>query len=395
MTAVAPIPTATKPAKGASAITIQRSALVEALAAIAPAISTKPSLPVLSMVRIAPDGDGVRMMATNIDQAVSRFVPAVLGSAVVEAFLVPAKRLAEIAAALPEGPVKLEPSGHHIRIAAGQASFKLNTTPASEFPTAPDFKPAASLVITAGQIVSLVEHVRFAASTEESRPILNGVLMQIGAAALRAVATNGHRLGVVETPRDDQSTGALAGLIVPPVVFEGIKRLFVAEELVTVSVNHTDNPTRVTFASDRASLSSSLIDGPYPSFEQVIPRDYEKAMTCERNGLISALKRVMPLAAEKTSKVKCALESGHLALVIETPDTGSAEDEIAAIATDAAPFTFGVNGTYLREILTHLPDADVSWAYKAPERATLLTPVSLPPGITRLQYVLMPVRLTD
>ncbi|MBW7933139.1 MAG: DNA polymerase III subunit beta [Gemmatimonadaceae bacterium] len=381
-----------RPAKSTAGVTIQRSHLADALAAIGPTVATKVALPVLSAIRIAAEERGVRLTATNLDQVVSCFCPADHACAGT-AFLVPAKRLAEIVAALPDGPVRLVPSGQSVKVAAGHATFRLNTLSASEFPSNAAFDPKATLVIAAGELVRLAEQVRFAASTEESRPILNGVLLEMGAAALRAVATNGHRLALVEAPRTDSAHDALADLIVPPVALESLKRVFAAEELVTLAVDSEKAPTSLRVFSDRASVATRLIEGPYPGYRQVIPSANDRLVRADRNDLLAALRRVLPLATNATARVRIALAGARLVLRVETPDAGSAEDEVPIQYPDGSNFTFAVNGHYLKEILAHLPPGELSWSFSAPERASLLMPEPLPAGSTAQQFVLMPVRL--
>lgn len=398
MTAVAPevssvAPVASPRGPKSAAITIQRSHLAEALAAIGSTVSSKPSLPVLSAVRIAVEGSGVRLTVTNLDQFVERQCPADAGG-VTGAFLVPCKRLVEIVAALPEGPVRLAPAPSAVKITAGHAHFRLNTVSAIEFPSGPAFEAKASLVVTAGEFTALADRVAFAASTEEARPILNGVLVQMGATALRAVATNGHRLGLSEIRRSGDAQHALADLILPPIVCESVKRLFAAEELVTIEVDHAVTPTSVRISSDRARVSSRLIEGPYPPYQQVIPRDNDRVISVDRHDLLAALKRVLPLAVTVTAKVRIVLAGGRMVLKVDTPDAGSAQDEVP-IQHEGETMEIGINGNYLKEILSHLPDGDVQWSFKTPERATLLTTASPPAGATRLDFLLMPVRLVD
>lgn len=226
---------------------------------------TKTTLPVLSNILLEASKTGVRLSGTDLDIAVSTVVPAQVDQE--GSITVPARKLAEIVRELPNASIRLSATGEQrITIECGRSRFKLLGLPKDEFPAFPAVKFDGGWKATAGNLQKLVTHVAFAASTEESRPILNGVLWELRPDRMRMVATNGHRLARMDVPAA-AAGGTQADLIVPPKALEQIRKLFGAEDEIDVarSENH------LGFRSPTTHVYTRLIEGPYPNYEQVIP----------------------------------------------------------------------------------------------------------------------------
>src|SRR5205807_1682531 len=217
--------------------TITRERLQEGLAAVAAAIPAKTTLPVLAnvLVEASKQGGGLRLSGTDLDIAVSTTVPAEVDAD--GAVTLPAKKLVDIARELPSGPVRVTAAGEAgVSIESGRSKFKLLGLPREEYPAFPAVKFEKAWKAAAGVVHKLVGHVAFAASTEESRPILNGVLWELRPDHMRMVATNGHRLAKMDVPAKGGST---ADLIVPPKALEQIRRLFAADEALEIAFSAT------------------------------------------------------------------------------------------------------------------------------------------------------------
>src|SRR5881409_839334 len=216
--------------------TITREQLQEGLSGVAAAIPAKTTLPVLANVLVEATKQGIRLSGTDLDIAVSTTVPAEVDTD--GAVTLPAKKLVDIARELPAGPVRVTAAGEaRVGIECGRSKFKLLGLPREEFPSFPVVKFEKAWKAAAGVVQKLVGHVAFAASTEESRPILNGVLWELRPDRMRMVATNGHRLAKMDVPATGGST---ADLIVPPKALEQVRRLYPAEAEIEVakSDNH-------------------------------------------------------------------------------------------------------------------------------------------------------------
>ena len=183
---------------------------------------------------------------------------------------------------LPSAAIRLTASGEQrVTIECGRSKFRLLGLPREEFPAFPAVKFEGGWRTSAKDLQKLIAHVAFAASTEESRPILNGVLWELRPERMRMVATNGHRLARMDVPTPPAGSAAQADLIVPPKALEQIRRLFGADDEVEIaqSENH------LGFRSATTQIFTRLIEGPYPNYEQVIPRENDKVRHRRQGGL--------------------------------------------------------------------------------------------------------------
>ncbi|HEY2849783.1 MAG TPA: DNA polymerase III subunit beta [Gemmatimonadaceae bacterium] len=367
--------------------TISREKLQEGLAAVAPAVPSKTTLPVLANLLVQTTEKGIRISGTDLDIAVSTEVIADVESA--GAITIPARKLSEIARELPPAPVKISAAGdQRITLECGRSKFKLLGLPKSEFPSFPAVKFEKALRIPSGDLQKLISHTAFAASTEESRPILNGVLWELRAEHMRMVATNGHRLAKMDVPVK-MASGSTSDLIIPPKALEQIRRLFPAEEELEVA----QGENHVGFRSPFTAVYTRLIEGPYPSYDQVIPRDNDKHAIIDKVALSGALKRMSVVASDQTHRIRLSFNSGMLKFSVSTPDLGEAQDELP-VRYNGDPLDIGFNAAYLLEILRYLPTEEIRLTFKAPERAATIEPEGWSDPAKYL-CLLMPLRLVD
>ena len=367
--------------------TISREKLQEGLAAVTASVPAKTTLPVLANLLVETTDRGIRLSGTDLDMAVSTELSADVDAQ--GAITIPAKKLAEIVRELPSAPVKVGAVGEQrITLECGRSRFRLLGLPRDEFPSFPAVRFDESWRIRSGELQKLIAHTAFAASTEESRPILNGVLWELRSDKMRMVATNGHRLAKMELPL--ASTGAPSGdLIVPPKALEQIRRLFPAEEELEIA--RGDN--HLGFRSPFTAVYTRLIEGPYPNYEQVIPKDNDRIALADKNALFSALKRMSVIASDQTHRIRLSFNAGMLKFSVQTPDLGEAQDELP-ISYEGDPLDIGFNANYLLEILRFIPTDEVRLTFKAPERAATLEPVGWQePG--QFLSLVMPLRLVD
>ncbi len=367
--------------------TISREKLQEGLQAVTAAVPAKTTLPVLANLLVETTDRGIRFSATDLDIAVSTEV-----SADVEtpgAITIPAKKLSEIARELPPSPVKIAATGEQrVTLECGRSKFKLLGLPRDEFPTFPQVRFNDSWRVKSGELQKLISHTAFAVSTEESRPILNGVLWELREERMRMVATNGHRLAKMELPVE-ASSAPPGDLIVPPKALEQIRRLFPAEEELEIArgENH------LGFRSPFTSVYTRLVEGPYPNYEQVIPKDNDRYAIADKASLTQALKRMSVIASDQTHRIKMSFNTGMLKFSVTTPDLGEASDELPVNYT-GDQLDIGFNATYLLEILRFMPTEQVRLTFKAPERAATIEPEGWDDAAKYLCLV-MPLRLMD
>jgi DNA polymerase-3 subunit beta len=347
--------------------TITRENLLQGLGAVAGSIPTRTTLPVLSNILIEAEEDAVRMSGTDLDTAVSVRVPAEVAEP--GAITAPAKKLQEIARELP-GATEMSTQGDAIFISSGRSRFKLNGLPKDEFPAFPKVDFASSRRVTGSDLQRLITHVSFAASTEETRPILNGVLWQLGDHEMRMVATNGHRLAKMTLAVEADGDASAADLIVHPKALMQVQRLFAGDTVVEVarSENH------LGFRSPEVQVYTRLIEGPYPNYEQVIPKDNDKSMVADKGQLTSVVRRMAIVASDQTHRVRMSLGGPMVKFSVESPDLGAANEELP-VEYEGDPLEIGFNAQYLLELLRYMPTDEVKMSFKAPERAATMQPL--------------------
>ncbi len=366
--------------------TITREQLSEGVSAVNAAVPTKTTLPVLANILLEATKDGLRLSGTDLDIAVGTTVPASVDQE--GAITLPARKLAELVRELPSAGIRVTTQGEQrVTIECGRSKFKLLGLPREEFPAFPQVSFDQAGKTTARELQKLVAHVAFAASTEESRPILNGVLWQLTGDRMRMVATNGHRLAKMEVPIG--GAGEPAELIVPPKALEQLRKLFNPDDEIEIgrSENH------LGFRSPSTVVYTRLIEGPYPNYEQVIPRENDKVATAEKAALMAAIRRMSIVASDQTHRIRMSFGDGSCKLSVTTPDLGEAQEEIS-LTYEGEPLDIGFNANYLLEVLKYMPTDEVRLTFKAPERAATVEPVGWDDPAAYLTLV-MPLRLLD
>ena len=364
-------------------VTLTRDNFQRGLSAVAATIPTRTTLPVLSNILVETFEEVLRVRGTDLDISVSVKTPAKIGRQ--GAITLPAKKVAEIARELPDATVELESDGGRVLLKCGKSKFRLHSLPADEYPSFPEVPFPDGWKLRSGELQRMSAHTGFAVSSEETRPVLNGVLWQLRGEEMRMVATNGHRLAKmvmkVEGPaREDD-------LIVPPKGLQQVERLFDAEDELVIARSES----HVGFRTDRAEIYTRLIEGPYPNYEQVLPGDNDKECVASREQLTAALRRVAIVASDQTHRVRLAFGPEKLALAVQTPDLGEAEDELA-VGYTGSPLEIGFNAQYLLEVLRFISTDEVKIGLSAPERPATFEPVG---GEEDYLCLVMPLRLME
>src|SRR5438132_1476177 len=248
--------------------------------------------------------------------------------------------------------------------------------------------------ITREQLQEGLSGVAAAIPAKTTLPVLANVLVEVTKQGLRlsgtdldiAVATNGHRLAKMDVPAKGGST---ADLIVPPKALEQIRRLFAADDALEIA--RSDN--HIGFRAGGTLVFSRLIEGPYPNYEQVIPRENDKVATADKAAMAAALRRMSVVASDQTHRIRLAFSGGAVKFSVQTPDLGEAQDELA-VTYEGEPLEIGFNAMYLLEILKYMPTDEVRLTFKAPERAATVEPVGWDDPASYMALV-MPLRLVD
>ena len=365
-------------------LSVTRDSLHSGMGAVSATIPTKTTLPVLSNILLEARDGKLTLSGTDLDISVSVAIEAEVE--VEGSVTVPAKKFAEIARELPTAPVHIHADGVEIRIESGRSRFKLFGLPADEFPSLPEVDSGDSWTMKASDLHELISKTSFAVSSEESRPILNGVLWQLRDGTASMVATNGHRLARLTVPLEGGGAPDV-DLIVPPKALQQVARLFEKEGEIAVSRSQN----HLAFRTPSRSVYTRLIEGPYPNYQQVIPSDNDKKATASRDSLAAAIRRMAVVASDQTHRVRMGFSEGTLSFRVQTPDLGEAAEEMA-VDYDGEALEIGFNANYLLEVLRYMPEDDVLIEFKAPERAATFRPAS---GELDYLCLVMPLRLLD
>ncbi len=368
-------------------VTIERAAFLRALNHVQSVVERRNTIPILSNVLVQAQAGQLRLTATDLDIEIVESVTAEVSRE--GACTVPAHMLYDIVRKLPDG-AQLElnqaPDAGRVAILSGRSRFALQALPPEDFPDLAAGDLPHRFQLSTAALKGLVERTRFAISTEETRYYLNGIYLHEVAAgsALRAVATDGHRLAQAEIERPEGAQG-MPGVIVPrKTVLELVKLIDGQEGDVEVSLS----PAKIRFSAGHLILTSKLIDGTFPDYERVIPRHNDKVLEVETRIFAEAVDRVSTISMEKGRAVKLNITRDRLVLTVNNPDSGSAEEEIVA-SYDGDPIDIGFNARYLLDVAGQVKSAQMKFSLADAGSPTIIRD----PGDEQALYVLMPMRV--
>ncbi len=368
---------------------IERAALLKAVAQAQSVVERRNTIPILANVLIEAEGDTARFRATDLDIEVVDLAPAKVDRA--GATTVSAVTLNEIVRKLPDGAlVTLSDNAQtgRLTIEAGRSTFALATLPREDFPVMASSDYASNFTAPAPLLRRLFDKSKFAISTEETRYYLNGVYMHVsdsdGAKVLRCVATDGHRLARIDAPLPMGAEG-MPGVIVPRKTVGEMRKLLDDDNaLIAVSVSET----KIRFATPTITLTSKVIDGTFPDYTRVIPQGNTKRLEVDAAEFAKAVDRVATVSSERSRAVKLTIDEDRLVLSVNAPETGNAEEELA-VAYGDEHLEIGFNAKYLLEIASQVDRENAVFLFNSSGDPTLMREGN----DTSAVYVVMPMRV--
>jgi DNA polymerase III subunit beta len=370
-------------------VTIERADLLKSLSHVHRVVERRNTIPILGNVLLRANNSDLSLKATDLDLEVIETIAAEVNPGGVTT--VPAHMFYEIVRKLPEGAqIVLEASGDRamMSIRAGRSRFTLQTLPESDFPDLAAGELTHKFVVGAADLKRLIDKTQFAISTEETRYYLNGIYLHaVGTGkslALRAVATDGHRLAQFELAAPAGVEG-MPGVIVPRKTVGEVQRLI---DNSTGEITIELSQSKIRLALDGVILTSKLIDGTFPDYSRVIPLGNDKLLEVDKKEFEQAVDRVSTVASERGRAVKLALSAGRLVLSVTNPDSGSATEELE-VGYDADPLDIGFNSRYLLDIAAQLEGDTAVLKLADPGSPTLLSDKEAKGAL----YVLMPMRV--
>jgi len=348
-------------------ITCERSYLAIALGVAGRAVSNRNTLPILSNVLLETEDDRLKLTATDLDTAIRCVIPASVAEN--GAVAIPAGILKDIVDKLADAPVTLELQDGKVTVRSGKSDYTILSLPAEDFPVVPEVSDGSSISIPQSTLKDMLRLTTFAASKEETRSILMGVLFEARNDALTLVATDTHRLAWKKTTLP-QAIETPVSAIIPARPLTELERVLKdsAEENVTVRFG----ASQVQFETDTVTLVSRVLDGQFPNYEKVIPKSTERKITFDRNEFLSAVRRVFIFAKQNSEKAILETKGDLLQMTAESQDMGKGYEEVP-ISMDGTDLKIAFNARYLMEVLG-IVDTD---------NATLELTGALNPGILR------------
>ena len=364
-------------------LTTKRDELVAKLSVVSRAVSTRAATQSLSGILLNAEEDGVSLSATDLEMGLKTKLDAEVEGA--GSVLLPGRLLAELARSLgdPKVEIELRESERDVEIRSGGSSFHLRTLASEDFPAFPE-EEGEPLTIPAPALAATVDLVARAASRDDMRPVLTGVLVSAAGTEMTMVATDSYRLAVKRTDLEGAIGGDLEANI-PAKALRELGRIVSTDGVGAVSVALLRN--QAVFRAGDIVLNTRLIEGQFPNFRQLLPESYEHDVRLPRQDLLDVTRRVSQLA-QRNAPLRLSFAPGELTIAASTPDVGDAEETMPA-AFEGEPLEIGFNPDFLREGIESVEGDEVMLRLISPLRPGLLQPVDN----EDFRYLVMPIRL--
>ena len=362
-------------------ITVGKDELVQALGVVSRAVSTRTSVQILSGILLEASRDGeLRIAATDMELSLRATIAAQTegdGSIVL-----PGKTFVDIARLLPSDDVTIEhrPAESVVHVTAGSAAYTLHTYNPEDFPRLPDVTSVQTFPVDREQLLETIQRVARAASRDESRPVLTGVLVQFAAGTLTMAATDSYRLAVKETELNGSAPDLEA--IVPGRALQELARIAASGDTVDVGVQ--DN--QVVFGTDAAWLTTRRIDGQFPNYRQLLPEQFEHELTLPRSELLEVVRRAAVMI-QRATPLQLRFADGELTVIARTHEVGESKESMPAPYSGDV-LEIGFNADFLRDGLESVDGDDIRFKLISP-----LRPAVLQGDGDEFTYLVMPIRL--
>src|SRR4026209_805912 len=374
-------------------VTVLQENLARGLGTVAKAVSPRSTLPVLANVLIASDEGRLRLSATNLEMGITCWIPARIdeeGSSTV-----PARTFVDLVTTLPSDQVllKLDPQTQTLNVRGGTSTNDIKCIDAQEFPPlpVPDFDGAVQ--INVGDCREMIHQVVFAASSDEARPVLMGVLIQVDKDKLTMAAADGFRLSVRKAVLSTPSAGSVSA-IVPAQALKELARVATdADEPIYMVL--PKGRGQVVFRVKDVEVVSQLIDGTFPDYQQIIPRSYKSRTLVSTSSLLKACKQAEIFAREGSNVARLNIKSAQgemqpseVEISATSEETGKNETIVEA-TVDGSGVLIAFNVKFLREVLEVVRTPNVALETSAPNAPGVVKPV----GDDQFLHVIMPMHL--
>jgi DNA polymerase-3 subunit beta len=373
-------------------LVVRKTDLLRELQLFQGIVERKNTIPILANVLLEANGAEVKMLATDLEVGLRSKCTATVSKG--GSLTLPAKKLYEIIKALPETDVRIEEDKGGVKVAADRFDSRMQTLPREDFPTLPDAPgqpTTSSATLPRDAVRRMIEKTQFAITGEDTRYFLNGALFILRADSMALVSTDGHRLAYIGVARE-KAKGAKPDdenrVILPRKTLLELGRLLAEGGEGDIRYERGEN--HLFFGVGDRLLISRMIDGQFPAFERVIPKNNDKHVEFDRDRLTSAVKRVALLSNERSRAVKFQIDKGKVEIASSSPEFGEAK-EVLMVDYAAAPVTICFNAQYVLDFLSVVETESVSLDFKDEMSQAVLKPLGAE-GYD-YTYVIMPMRI--
>ena len=365
-------------------LVVRKNDLLRELQLFQGIVERKNTIPILANVLIDANGSQVRLLATDLEVALRSTCSASVAKS--GSLTLPAKKLYEIIKALPETDVRIVEDKNGVKVAADRFDSRLQTLPREDFPSLPDATGNSRAALPRAALKEMVAKTQFAITGEDTRYFLNGAKFVMKPDSLTLVATDGHRLALVEV---EHKVGVKeeSGVILPKKTLLELGKLLLEGE---GDVMFESGENHLFFEVGGRMLISRMIDGQFPAYERVIPKGNDKNVEFERERLTNAVKRVALLSNERSRAVKLEIKKGKVDVTSSSSEFGEAREELPVEYT-AAPLTISFNAQYVLDFLNVVESDVVMLSLKDEVSQAVMKPVGSK-GYD-YTYVIMPMRI--
>ncbi len=371
--------------------TIEKKSFLDLLQKAYPFVPQRTSLQVLSNFMISLKRDAITITATDLDHSI-RVTGELSGDEEYDV-TVNARRLFDISRELPDGPLTIQIDENVVIMeSANSFSCKIAGADTLDYPAFPEISADAGFTVPVAMLKDMISKTSFAVSKDETRACLCGVLWEIENQRTGMTATDGHRLGSSFHNAEIDVPDHISGIIAPKSILHLTKIVGTDAEEATVSV--TMGEKYVLFSTDTITLCSKLIDGPYPDYEKVIPRNNPKKAVVDKRVLIDAVRRVSVLSNQKTHLTKFLFTPNRLEVTVLNRDIGGEARQVLEVEYEGEEHALGFNGHYLSEILNIVPADRVRIEMNTQISACLVFPEN-EEQTTEDLFLIMPLRIME
>ncbi len=336
-------------------LVVLKESLQKRLQVIQGIVGSKSTMPILSHMLLSVDDTGVNISATDLDIALKEPLEAEVEEK--GSVCIPAKKLYEIVREIPAKKLTIESLDNNwITLTGGRSKFKLAGLSGDDFPAFPEISEGESIVFDSFVLKDIIARVLYATGESDARYTLNGIMFHLNPteSSMTVIGTDGHRLSVIKKPFSGEISEERK-VIVPKKAAAEVRKI---TESYEGDLKISFNKNHIVFIFGEIVLISRLIEGSYPNYEQVIPKNNEKAMIAVREDILGAVKRAAIIGRERTFPVKMELKDETAYFSSNNPDIGEVSEQVA-VQYSGEPLTVGFNAHYMVEALQNLPGDEI------------------------------------